>query len=233
MTTEDHDPALDPVDEERVRRLLADAAPGPGSMPEDVAARLDTVIAGLAAERAAAPADPAPDVGPDTGRDDLARRRTRRRWAGALLAAAAVVVAVVAVRPLLSGGPTPSAGSASTAAKAPSGGDLLSGGPGVQGFRHYDLSGPRPRLSSDRLAAGVRRLALSRPALRPGPAPEAGSYPCALPTARRDADLIAVLLDGRPATLVLAPEAGGTREALVYACGDGTTVLARASVPRG
>lgn len=230
MTSEDHDPALDPVDEERVRRLLADAAPGPGSLPEDVAARLDTVIAGLAAERAATSADP----DPDTGRDDLARRRTRRRWAGALLAAAAVVVAVVAVRPVLSGGPTQSAGSASTAAKAPSGGDLLGpGSPGVQGFRSYRLGGPPPRLSSDRLAADVRRLGLEAQTPRTGRSPEAGRPRCALPAPRRDADLIAVLLDGRPATLVLVPEAGGTREALVYACGDGTTVLARASVPRG
>jgi hypothetical protein len=132
-----------------------------------------------------------------------------------------------------SSGGASSAGSASTAAKAPAGGDLLGpGAEGLRGFRSFDVTGARPRLSSADLAAGVRRLADRNP--RRTGSPEAPRrYSCSLPAARRDADLIAVLLDGRPATLVLTPGTAGTRVALVYACDDGTTPVARLTVPSG
>ena len=95
MTPEDLDPdgadeGLTPEDEEAVRRLLV-AAADPLTMPDDVAGRLDQVLAGLQAERAGT-ADPA---GSATDRPapvtDLAERRNRR-WPKVLVAAAAVAV---------------------------------------------------------------------------------------------------------------------------------------------
>lgn len=83
------DPPLSPAQEAAVRRALADAG-GPEPMPGEIVDRLDTVIAGLAAERSA------PEIShPEDHRVlplDAAARRRRVR-ARILLAAAAVVVA--------------------------------------------------------------------------------------------------------------------------------------------
>jgi hypothetical protein len=47
------------------------------------------------------------------------------------------------------------------------------------------------------------------------------------------ADVIAVRLDGRPATLVVAPPKGGTRVARVYACSGGHGAAATTRIPAG
>ncbi len=89
MADDLHEPTLDPDDDARIRRLLADARHAE-PMPDAVAARLDRVLADLSARRAAEVAAPAAEV------VDLAARR--RRTAGRLLvAAAAVVVAGVGI----------------------------------------------------------------------------------------------------------------------------------------
>ncbi|MCR1785444.1 hypothetical protein KVF89_23100 [Nocardioides carbamazepini] len=86
--------------EEAVRRALADAG-GPVPLPGDVAARLDSVITGLAAERAAASLPPGgvhlshPEAPAVVVPLDPAALRRRRRVR--LLFGAAAAVAVVAV----------------------------------------------------------------------------------------------------------------------------------------
>lgn len=70
--------ALTPAQSEAVRRLLAGARDDQG-IPDDVAARLEAVLAELSAERADAPAEA--DVIP-----------LRRRWPKVLVAAAAVTI---------------------------------------------------------------------------------------------------------------------------------------------
>ena len=85
-TGELHESPLDPAEDERIRRLLADAR-HTEPMPEAVVARLDRVLSGLSEDRSerAERADRAEVV------DLMARRR---RTVGQLLVAAAAVVAV-------------------------------------------------------------------------------------------------------------------------------------------
>ncbi len=87
-------------EERSVADLLAEAG-GPAPLPADVADRLDTVLAGLIAERATAGADTAPVTPPDSTEAaaipatrvvELGARRHRRRMR-LLAAAAAVIVA--------------------------------------------------------------------------------------------------------------------------------------------
>src|SRR5690242_14743383 len=82
-TGELHESPLDPAQDERIRRLLADAR-HTDPMPEAVVARLDRVLAGLSDDRTER-AERAEVV------DLMARRR---RTVGQLLVAAAAVVAV-------------------------------------------------------------------------------------------------------------------------------------------
>jgi hypothetical protein len=109
-------------DEERVRRLLADARVDE-PVPADVAARLDAVLAGLAAapseeEDGADRADGADRIHRAGRGDELARRRGRRRWLTGLTAAAALVVAGVVVQ---QSGPMSSGDSSSSTASEGSG----------------------------------------------------------------------------------------------------------------
>jgi hypothetical protein len=53
---------------------------------------------------------------------------------------------------------------------------------------------------------------------------------CARPAAPPGADLHVVRLDGKPATLVLDPATGGTREARIYSCADGSSPVATTHV---
>lgn len=89
-STDATDVPLTPAQDAAVRRALA-AAGGPEPMPEEVVARLDTVIASLAADRTGAPDISHPEDHRVLPLDPFARhRRVRARY---LLAAAAVVVA--------------------------------------------------------------------------------------------------------------------------------------------
>ena len=78
---------MTPEQEEQVRRALRATARGdePATMPPEVAARLDDVLAELTASRAEHPVHD----------DELARRR-HRRWPNVLVAAASVVVIALA-----------------------------------------------------------------------------------------------------------------------------------------
>lgn len=88
----DHDPDLTPAEE--VRRLLADAR-HTEPMPADVAARLDGVLAGLAADDGAGP--PRASDGSAARAADLAAARRRRTVRNLLVAAAAVVAIGVGI----------------------------------------------------------------------------------------------------------------------------------------
>ncbi|HSJ20937.1 MAG TPA: hypothetical protein VK964_10215 [Nocardioidaceae bacterium] len=94
--------------QEQVRRLLAAAGSSPPDTPEDVATRLDDVLAGLVAERTASSG---PAAATDPGTTDLAGHAAvdeepgavipletrRRRWPQLLVAAAAASVVALGV----------------------------------------------------------------------------------------------------------------------------------------
>lgn len=105
------------TEDEQIRRLLADAR-HTEPMPDDVAARLDGVLADLDADRPVRP-----------GVTDLAAARRRRRARTLLVAAAAVVVAGIAVDQIRGAGP------GSDGDSAASGGDVsqLEAGGGSDG----------------------------------------------------------------------------------------------------
>ena len=94
MSDHDHDPAVPPEQEARLRRLLTQAR-HVEPVPDDLAARLDRVLEQLEAEE--------PDLRAGGDIVDLAARR-RRRVRALLVAAAAVVVVGVGVGQVLPGG---------------------------------------------------------------------------------------------------------------------------------
>ena len=237
---------MTPEQEEQVRRALAAAAradrpegeDATPPLPPQVAERLDHVLAELVAGRAArGGAEPVP-----AGSDDLTARRAARKWPNVLVAAAAVaVIAVaggaVATRGFGGAGGGSSAGSSADSQAGGASQDRVSpeavapGSPGEGDVRE-------PRLRSSSLAADVQRVVDTAPAssLRGGETltgngPRPDGAPCDSPSiGRRGAVVVAVLLDGRPATLVLAAPTGGTLEARVYSCADGTTPVATTTV---
>jgi hypothetical protein len=114
--------------EDQVSRLLAAAAgpPAETQVPEDVAHRLDDVLAGLVSERIPSATGPVP---PDevTGVTQLDPHRRRKRWPQLLVAAAAVSVIGIGVGNLL-GDAQPEASSGASSADAVHGGELERGG---------------------------------------------------------------------------------------------------------
>lgn len=98
-----HGDHQDDHQDEQVRRLLADAR-HTEPMPDDVAARLDGVLADLRADRPVRP-----------GVADLAAARRRRRARTFLVAAAALVVAGLGIDQIRQAGPSDSPSSADSA----------------------------------------------------------------------------------------------------------------------
>lgn len=236
-----------PEQEEQVRRALAAAARAedaetPATMPPAVAARLDGVLAELVQSRSTAQAaSPARGRGPD----DLAAHRARRRL-NVLVAAAALAVIAAAGGAVVTGGLGGAGGS--------SDGGAASSDSRASGLADDQVSQPEaaaptapsgrsavpvrgvPRLRTSTLAADVRRVVRSgavadqsqdarKLAVRPD-----GSA-CDRPTVPRGADVVAVRLDGEPATLVIDRVTGGTREARVYSCGDASAPMTSTAVP--
>lgn len=166
---------LTPAEEERVRRLLADAGPA-GPMPPEVAARLEGVLADLAVSQPVptGAAAGAPDAGPATAPVvDVARRRRRRRVGSVLVAAAAVTVIGVGLPTALRGGlgttsSDDSGGSVAQEATLDEG-DTASGdrdAPGAESERAgsdpaapTDTAGQAPSVRSDRFRRDAVRLA--------------------------------------------------------------------------
>jgi hypothetical protein len=231
---------MTPEQEERVRRALADAARDRTPIPPEVAGRMDDVLADLVAARAREAS-----TQPAAPHDDLAARR-HRRWP-AVLAAAAVVCLVAlggpaVLRSLTSAGN----GSASQSAPAPvadaggSSGEDTAPEAATPGSGRALADGvlPAPRLHRATLQRDLRRVLAVVPLSAPSPDADTkgltggreGTEECALPSPTRGDDTLAVLLDGKPATLVLAAPRDGTREATVYACDDASAPVATTRV---
>jgi hypothetical protein len=88
--------------QEQVRRLLAAAGSAPPETPEDVATRLDEVLAGLVAGRAGSSDPAAPDPAVLAAADDepgtvVPLESRRRRWPKLLVAAAAASVVALGI----------------------------------------------------------------------------------------------------------------------------------------
>lgn len=247
---------MTPEQEEQVRRALAAVAraedgPETQGLPPDVADRLDDVLHELVAGRTgrsapSAAAGTAADA-PATP-DELAARR-RRRWQHALVAAAAVAVIAAAGGAVATRGFGGGGGAERSSAGGASSDRMASGSAGIapptaSGSTPERGSGKAsalrvPPLSSRTLARDVRRVVAAGPArylapngLRDVPTlPRPDSARCGRPDAPRGADLVAVRLDGQPATLALAPVRNGTRVARVYSCAVPPALLSTLTVP--
>ena len=238
---------MTPEQEEQVRRALAAVAraeEGPESqvMPPDVVDRLDDVLSELVADRAghagsATSAGLAADASPE--QDELAARR-HRRWPNVLVAAAAVAVIAAAGGAVATrgfgGGGAESGSAASSADRVTSesagiAAPTPSASPPATSLRGSGKTPgvPLPTLSSRTLADDVRQLVAAGPetylapqrTVRDLPAlPRPDGARCGRPDVPRGADVVAVHLDGKPATLVIGPVKDGVRVARMYSCDD-------------
>lgn len=213
-----------PPEEEWVARLLAEAG-GPLTMPGPVVARLDGVLAELAAERGAVPIAAA---GEGVGVDELQARR--RRWPRVLLAAAAVViggygVATVATQGSLSGSDGDATSASDFAGGSTSGlgqdQDEALGGAGAPEAveDRARLSTSMIRIRSTRFEAGALRAVRVLQVI-----PQADSSElqlrsdCPPPETGSGERPLRVRYDGTAAVLVAGPQRGGTVEVTVYDC---------------
>ena len=222
-TGELHESPLDPAEDERIRRLLANAR-HTEPMPDAVVARLDRVLSGLSEDRRER-TERAEVV------DLMARRR---RTVGQLLVAAAAVVAVgfgiTQVLPDLGGGSggdaqeTTAGGAAADSAEAGDGegsrfvspesapeapSDGATGGAAKSTFR----------ISSDEFGPDVRR---ARNQLEGGSAALV-EYPaegCLAVSVEPGSEVVATTYDAAPAALVLRPPSGDVQVVDLYLCGD-------------
>lgn len=236
------DPELTPA-EEQVRRLLADARHDQ-PVPDDVAVRLDRVLAELQDEDRRTPAPV-----------DLAARRRRRLARNLLVAAAAVVVVGVGIRAVDLGvqGDADSGGGASSAMESEPQADADAAG----GDRNLITITGRPVvLSSDDLERQARRLSRAD-----GITTEAQGQAEADPSAPDswfaggDAPLdqddyatrarswcddpawgpgrrVAVRYDGERGVLVFRAPAGDARDVDLFLCGE-TVATRSVTVPAG
>lgn len=209
---------MTPEQEEQVRRALAAAGAARSPIPPEVAARLDDTLADLVADRRPA------------GPDEVAAVRRRRR-ARALVAAASVcllaLVGAALVRTNQGGGQGGGQGEASSGAGSQAAPRQVPPGGAPR---------PLPQLHSRSLTGDVTRLLAdgspSAFAARPQQRPQdTASARCDLPSTRAGDRLLAVRLDGRPATLRVGPVAGGTRVAQVYSCDGASAPVATTRVP--
>ncbi len=218
----EQEPRLSAADEELVRRALAGSAPEP--LPEDVAARLDDVLASLVAEHPEPGGVPEPVASPTRPVARLDRHR-RRRWPLLVVAAAAVALITVGAGDLVrsGGGGASSPDSAAVASRAEAGAAAGSAGSNPPGV-------PLPVLRSATLAADVRRVAReTAPTDRAAAAvPDA----CAVPPHHAGDRVLLVRLDGAPATLVLGGAGSLATVGRVYPCAGDTVPLATVRIPR-
>lgn len=230
---------MTPEQEEQVRRALgavarAEDGPETQGLPPDVAERLDDVLHELVTDRAGRSARPTvPGPAADTAdADELAARR-HRRWPTVLVAAAAVAViaaagGAVATRGFGGGAESSSAGSSTDRVASGSAGIAAPTPSGSSPSDRGNLAaGPVPALSSRTLARDIRKVATTGSRSFMAPHDRGRDLPtlprpdhalCGRPDTPRGADVVAVRLDGQPATLVLAPVKDGTRVAQVYSC---------------
>ncbi|WP_109507042.1 hypothetical protein [Nocardioides speluncae] len=233
------DRILSAAEEEAVRRQLA-AARHTGSMPTDVATRLDDVIAGLQAERAETERaeTAAPNVVP------LASRR-RFRIAQGIVAAAAVVAVGVGVTQVLSnlspGASHDDAGGDSAAvtsegeANRDDSGESKEMPPAGSSSPNSELAGPRaemynaaPQISSESFQ---RDVALLDPEMRTATEDETGpadgltalrmTRTCGPTSPPAGYEAVPVRYDGRPAMLVFGKVVDDRQRVDLYLCATG------------
>ena len=224
-TGELHESPLDPAEDERIRRLLADAR-HTEPMPEAVVARLDRVLSGLSDDRTerAERADRAEVV------DLMARRR---RTVGQLLVAAAAVVAVgfgiTQVLPDTGGSSdgdaqeaTAGGAAADSADGAEEGSRLVSPESAPEAPSDGTTSGAAKstfRIRSDEFGPDVRR---ARNQLE-GESAALVEYPaegCLAVSVEPGSEVVATTYDAAPAALVLRPPSGDVQVVDLYLCGD-------------
>jgi hypothetical protein len=239
-TGELHESPLDPAQDERIRRLLADAR-HTEPMPEAVVARLDRVLSGLSEDRTER-AERAEGAERAEVVDLMARRR---RTVGQLLVAAAAVVAVgfgmSQVLPDLGGSSagdaqeTTAGGAAADSAdgaeegddegsrfvspesapEAPSDGASDGATDGATGGAAKSTL----RIRSDEFGPDVRR---ARNQLEGGSAALV-EYPaegCLAVSVEPGSEVVATTYDAAPAALVLRPPSGDVQVVDLYLCGD-------------
>jgi hypothetical protein len=238
-------------EEEQVRRLLADAR-HTQPVPDDVAARLDAVLADLRDED---PTSPVPVTVVQQPADLAAARRRRHNVRSWLVAAAAVVVVGIGVNQVahLDVSADDSGGSADTSAEAGAagGGDELQSGRAdaqepTDGAQDYDSAFSRApvRLDPDRFGAQVTRLRTadlirvngtasslsgSGSASADSPRPEAqddvhDAYKATCPTTGwGHGRAVPVRYGGRPGVLVFRPVRGDTQVVDLFVCGSDHT----------
>ncbi len=230
MPPEEHDDGpelrdspLSPADDERIRRLLAEAR-HTEPIPPAVATRLDDALVAAVADRRERAAVESPGPPSRQGADvvDLAARR-RRTAVNLLVAAAAVVVMGVGISQVL---PQGSGGDAVMSQdRAAEGGDAVddSGGGASQEEGAPEL--PRPneaavKVRSKRFGADLRRLQsqVAR-GLVEGEAQPPTSSGC-LTVDVGPGDVVPVSYDGAPAVVVLRPPSGDVQVVDLYLCGD-------------
>jgi hypothetical protein len=227
-----------PEQEEQVRRALRAAARAeePVQMPPEVTNRLDAVLADLAGA-------PEGQVGaPGRSTDELASRRNRRRPNLLVAAAAVAVIAVAGGAVATDGFGTLGGGgdvAATSTAKSAAGSQQDSVAPSAGGTRGISGEAAKPRvpsLSSTTLSSDVQRLLRAPHSFTGGldKAPRSAgkaAVQCARPFTGRGSTLFVVRLDGRAATLVVAPARDGRRQARIYSCDGAGSPLASVSVP--
>ncbi|QIG45219.1 hypothetical protein G5V58_22820 [Nocardioides anomalus] len=238
------DPDLTPEQEQRVRRLLAEARHDE-PVPDDVAARLDRVLAGLAAED--------PSAGPDAQLApvvDLAARRRRRNAAALLAGAAAVIIGGFAVAQVIhvddddASSAGSDAGSSLTSQRGTddsddSAADASGSGGGGGNASPSPSQGVAPgapeaartplELSAGSLATDVTeqlpKRGLDSAEALPGRSPSTPGFPCATSapaSAYGLGDLYPAYYDGIPAVLALRPPEGSSQRADVLDCATAT-----------
>lgn len=215
-----------------VRRLLAEARLRE-PMPDDVAARLDDVLAGLRDQK------PAPR--PDLAEVVPISAQRRRRVAGLLVAAAAIVVGGVVVAPHVhldsssTSGAASSAGDRAAEAQASAGDTRNQGNTGNQGDTTEEKQASpstvapstagAPRLRDGRLV--VRSQHFSADALRGRALLDDRAFLADQPKTCADvptgsdavAGIVAAEYQGAPAALVYRPVAGTSQVVDLYVCG--------------
>ena len=226
--TEDSERELTPEEDARIRSLLASARAS-DRVPDDVASRLDSVLADLASGRAA---------------DD--DRATPPRWRkGRMFLAAAASVAVVGLAavnlPQLSGSNNDAMSSKSTSADDGSAGSA-SDGSGKRAEAGGDTK-IVARLHTDSFRGDVRRLLAGdgRNRLAPSASPSSPAAPEQSQSDLTTTSCVAspepgvvrsrqVLLDGKPALLEVFAVRDGARVVRAVSC-DGTATLATTRIP--
>jgi hypothetical protein len=222
--TEDPERELTPDEDARIRSLLASAR-AEEQVPDDVVARLDSVLADLAEDR---------DAEGGAGRTPGSRPRWRR---GRVLLAAAVGVGVIGVAavslPQL-GGVQDSGGSSDKALSAP---ETDTSGSSA-GEPPAGALAATSRLSTASFRRDVRRLLAAdaegrrlAPAGSPAPSGERlASGACPPSPAAGVVRSREVLLDGKPALLEIFGVRDGARVVRAVSC-DGTETLATTRIP--